>query len=54
MSRILLAVFAFAATAFAQFDTATVLGTIKDATGAVIAGGKVTLENPWSQIGELP
>jgi hypothetical protein len=45
MSRFVFAVFAFAATAFAQFDTATVLGTIKDATGAVIAGGKVTLEN---------
>src|SRR5229473_5814527 len=30
---------------FAQFETATVLGTVKDSTGAVIVGGKVTLEN---------
>ncbi len=37
--------FALAAAAFAQFETATVLGTLKDATGAVIVGGKVTLEN---------
>ncbi len=29
----------------AQFDTATVLGTIKDPSGASIAGSKVTLEN---------
>jgi hypothetical protein len=31
--------------AFAQFDTATVLGTVKDATGAVVSGSKVTLSN---------
>jgi hypothetical protein len=29
----------------AQFETATVLGTIKDASGAVVPGSKVTLEN---------
>lgn len=29
----------------AQFGTATVLGTVKDATGAVVQGSKVTLEN---------
>jgi len=34
-----------ATTCFAQFETATVLGTVKDSTGAVIVGGKVTLEN---------
>jgi len=34
-----------ATTAFAQFETATVLGTLKDSSGAVIIGGKVTLEN---------
>src|SRR5437763_17022756 len=34
-----------ATTCFAQFETATVLGTVKDPTGAVIVGGKVTLEN---------
>src|SRR5438067_713465 len=30
---------------FAQFETATVLGTLKDPTGGVIVNGKVTLEN---------
>src|ERR1051326_2631283 len=34
-----------ATTCFAQFETATVLGTVRDSTGAVIVGGKVTLEN---------
>ncbi len=29
----------------AQFDTATVLGTVKDPSGAVVPGSKVTLEN---------
>jgi hypothetical protein len=29
----------------AQFETASVLGTVKDGTGAVIVNGKVTLEN---------
>ena len=29
----------------AQFETASVLGTVKDGTGAVIVGSKVTLEN---------
>jgi hypothetical protein len=31
------------ASAFAQFETATVFGTIRDSTGAVISGSKVTL-----------
>ena len=31
--------------AFAQFDTATVLGTIKDSSGAVVPGATVTLKN---------
>src|SRR5260370_38358900 len=31
--------------ALAQFETATVLGTVKDGTGAVIVGSKVVLEN---------
>jgi len=31
--------------ALAQFETASVLGTIKDPTGAVIRGSRVTLEN---------
>ena len=29
----------------AQFETASVLGTVKDGTGAVIVGSKITLEN---------
>ena len=31
--------------AFAQVDTATIQGTIKDQTGAVIPGAKITLTN---------
>ena len=31
--------------AYAQFDSATVLGTVRDANGAVIAGAKVTVKN---------
>jgi hypothetical protein len=33
------------ATAFAQFDTATVLGTVRDSTGGIIPGATVTLKN---------
>src|SRR5258705_6982370 len=32
-----------ATTAFAQVDTGTILGTIKDGSGAVISGAKVNL-----------
>src|SRR5258708_12122464 len=32
-----------ATTAFAQVDTGTILGTIKDASGAVVSGAKVSL-----------
>ena len=39
------ALFALAGVAFAQFETATVLGTIKDPAGAVVPGATVTLEN---------
>ena len=33
------------ATALAQFDTATVLGTVKDSSGGVVPGATVTLKN---------
>ncbi len=36
---------ALPAAVLAQFETATVLGTVKDASGAVVSGSKVTLEN---------
>src|SRR5262249_4304068 len=42
---IFLLIFTAASTALAQFDTATVLGTIKDTTGAVLPGVTVTLKN---------
>src|SRR4051812_15323835 len=31
--------------AFAQFDSATVLGTVHDPSGAVVANAKITLRN---------
>src|SRR5262252_7566902 len=33
------------ATAFAQFDSASVVGTVRDTSGAVVPGAKVTLTN---------
>lgn len=38
-------VFAICHTLPAQFDAATVLGTVKDSSGAVVSGAKVKLEN---------
>ena len=37
-------------TVFAQFDTATVLGTIRDASGNVVPGAKITLTNTGTEI----
>src|SRR3954469_7894117 len=49
VSRVIVGLFVAAlllpATARAQFDTATVLGTIKDSSGAVVPGATVTLKN---------
>ncbi len=41
----LLLVCAASSTTYAQFDTATVLGTVHDPNGAVVAGATVTLRN---------
>ena len=42
---VFLTVFIFLRTLSAQFDTASVLGTIRDESGAVLAGATVTLTN---------
>ncbi len=44
-SAALLAVLAPAAVAHAQFDAATVLGAVRDSSGAVVPGATVTLKN---------
>jgi hypothetical protein len=38
-----IAVFVFQSTAFAQMTTGSILGTVHDSTGAVVAGAKVTM-----------
>ena len=48
MRRALLALavlLSLAPPAFAQFETATVVGVVKDSTGAVVPDAKVTLAN---------
>jgi len=42
--------FVFAAVSFGQSETATVLGTVRDANGSVIGGANVTLTNIGTQI----
>jgi len=42
---VIAALFALASPAAAQFETATVVGTVKDSTGAVVPEAKVTLTN---------
>jgi hypothetical protein len=41
----IVAILASTSSAFAQFDTASVLGTVRDATGGVVPGATVTLKN---------
>lgn len=45
MHRILLTGLLFVLPAFAQYDTASVLGTVRDPSNAMVAGVNVTLEN---------
>ena len=45
MALIIMAHLSLPGVARAQFDTATVLGTIKDSSGAVVPGATVTLKN---------
>ena len=52
LMRILLGTVAFVPSVFGQFDTAAVLGTIRDPSGAVIPDSKVTLENTRTGIAE--
>src|SRR5438445_3737425 len=44
--RVLAATLLFAAISFGQFETAEVLGTVRDASGAVVPKASVTLLNP--------
>ena len=45
MLLVLMTVLATASPVWAQFETATVVGTARDSTGAVVPGAKVTLTN---------
>lgn len=45
VSALSLAIVCLTSIAVAQFDSATVLGTVRDANGAVVAGAKVTIKN---------
>ena len=48
----LLGLLLFCSTAFAQVDTGTILGTIKDTSGAVIPGVAVTLTNEDTKVAQ--
>jgi hypothetical protein len=50
MSVLLCLLFLPASSALAQFDTATVVGTVRDSSGAVIGGAKVTLTSAGTGI----
>src|SRR5260370_40624137 len=43
--RLLLLSFSASLCVFAQFDSATVLGTVHDPSGSVVANAKITLRN---------
>ena len=45
MHRLLLTGLLFVLVSFAQYDTASVLGTVTDSSAAVVTGVRVTLEN---------
>ena len=45
LAAVIAAAFLMTAPAFAQFDAATVLGTIRDSSGGVVPGATVTLKN---------
>ncbi|MBM3786806.1 MAG: TonB-dependent receptor [Acidobacteria bacterium] len=50
--RKLLALAAFAAALFAQFDTAQVLGTVLDATGGALTGAEIALTNTQTGVSQ--
>ncbi|MGH9692984.1 MAG: carboxypeptidase-like regulatory domain-containing protein, partial [Bryobacteraceae bacterium] len=46
------ACFSCAVALYAQVDTGTILGTVHDNTGAVIAGAKVTVRNEGTSLSQ--
>lgn len=43
------AVFCWTCSVFAQMQNGTIAGVVRDATGAVLQGAEVGLENPWTE-----